>query len=520
MKPKNKTEADALPNDDSNNAVEYPNAFWASCVSVGVAFGLFLVGLDMTIVAAAIPRITDEFKGINLVGWYGSAYFITLACFQPFWGKVYPFFSIKYTFLAAIFIFALGSLVAGVAPNSTVLIFGRAVMGMGGAGIASGGYAILGVVVRPQLRPIFTGLITTIYSIANVLGPILGGVFTQQATWRWCFYVNLPIGGVAALIIFFLFHPPKSAHNAPLKEKLSHMDPIGIALALTSLILFTRVFEIAGIKEKWNSPSVIGFLIACTISTIAFIVSQYLQGNHALLVAQHLKRRIVVVGMAYGFFHEGAFYLLLYYIPIYFQVVKDASPSQAGVYNLPLLISCGVGSLLAGTLVSLTGHYVPLMLWAAAGGCIGSGLIYTLNTTSPSTQWIGYQILAGLAYGSGLPLAIIAAQARTKPEDLASTTAMMLFSFCVGTSTSLAAGQSVLSNFLLSKLPSLAPGVDPLQVITTGATEIRHMFPKAAIPGIVQAYLFCLRVIYLIVTAYAGIAVLCTFGNRWQRLKL
>ncbi len=301
-------------------------------------------------------------------------------------------------------------------------------MGAGGAGIASGGYAILGVVVRPQLRPIFTGFITTVYSVANVLGPILGGVFTQKTTWRWCFYVNLPVGGASAIIIFLLFRPPKSARRAkvPLKEKLSHMDPIGIVLALGSLIFFTRALEVAGISRAWNSAEVIGLLVACVVAAIAFVVSQYLLGDHALMVSRLLKKRVVAVGMAYGFFHEGAFYLLLYYVPIYFQVVVGVSPSEAGVHNLPLLISCGIGSGLAGILVSVYGQYVPLMVWASAGGCIGSGLIYTLNATSPTAAWVCYQILAGLAYGSGLPLAIIAAQAKSQPEDLASTTAMSL----------------------------------------------------------------------------------------------
>jgi hypothetical protein len=204
------------------------------------------------------------------------------------------------------------------------------------------------------------------------------------------------------------------------------MDPIGIVLALGSLIFFTRALEVAGISEAWNSAEVIGLLVACFVAAIAFVVSQYLLGDRALMVSRLLRTRVVAVGMAYGFFHEGAFYLLLYYVPIYFQVVVGLSPSEAGVHNLPLLISCGIGSGLAGILVSVYGQYVPLMLWASAGGCIGSGLIYTLDATSSTAAWVCYQILAGLAYGSGLPLAIIAAQAKSQPEDLASTTAMLL----------------------------------------------------------------------------------------------
>ncbi|KAF2146413.1 uncharacterized protein K452DRAFT_305347 [Aplosporella prunicola CBS 121167] len=504
------------------DVVEYPNAFRAACISVGVALGIFLVGLDMTIVATAIPRITDDFSGIDLIGWYGSAFFITLACFQPFWGKVYPFFSLKYAFLVAVFIFELGSLLSGVAPNSTVLIVGRAITGAGGAGIATGGYAILSIIVRPQIRPIFTGLITTVYSIANVLGPILGGVFAEQTTWRWCFYVNLPFGGASGLIIFLLFHVPENARRAkaPLKEKLSHMDPIGITLALASLIFLTRVFQVAGLDRKWDSAEVIGLLVGCVVSTIAFIISQYFQGDRALLVSRLIKKRIVAVGMAYGFFHEGAFFLLLYYVPIYFQVVRGATPAEAGVRNLPLLISCGVGSLLVGFVVSRFGHFVPLMLWASAAGCVGSGLIYTLNATSSPAEWISYQIIAGLAYGSGLPLAIIAAQAKSETEDLASTTAMLLFMFNVGTSTSLGAGQAVLNNLLLSKLPETAPNVDPFDVISAGATETRATFPTAVVPGIVQAYLETLRAIYAIVIAYAGVAVVFAVVNRWEKLRM
>lgn len=302
-------------------------------------------------------------------------------------------------------------------------------MGVGGAGIASGGYAILGVVVRPELRPIFTGFITTIYSVANVLGPIIGGIFTQKITWRWCFYINLPIGGTAAIIIFLLFRPQKSTvrrTKVPIKERLSHMDPIGISLALGSLVLYTRALEVAGVSKSWDSAETICLLTFCGLAAIAFVVSQYLQGDHSLMVPRLLKKRVVAVGMAYGFFHEGAFYLLLYYVPIYFQVVMGVSPSEAGVHNLPLLISCGIGSGLAGILVSVYGHYIPLMLWASAGGCIGSGLIYTLNTAPSTAAYVCFQILAGLAYGSGLPLAIIAAQAKSEPEELASTTAMLL----------------------------------------------------------------------------------------------
>lgn len=300
---------------------------------------------------------------------------------------------------------------------------------MGGAGIATGGYAILTVIASPDLRPIFTGLVTTVYSIANVIGPIMGGAFAEHSTWRWCFYVNLPFGGTAGVIIFLFFRsqrPIRPKELASLKEKLSHLDVVGISLALGSLICFTRALQVGGITKSFASSEVIGLLAGFVMLTLAFVISQKLLKDRAMMVRKLLKMRIVLIGMIFGFLFEGGFFTLLYALPIYFQAVSDVSPAQAGLRNIPLLLSCGIGSMAAGFLVSRFKHLVPLMIWASGGGCIGAGLIYMLDVTSPSSQWISYQVLAGLAFGTGLPLAIIAGQAHVQSEDLPSATAMLL----------------------------------------------------------------------------------------------
>lgn len=204
------------------------------------------------------------------------------------------------------------------------------------------------------------------------------------------------------------------------------MDPIGILLVLAALVCFTRAVEVAGIRQPWASGEVIGLLVGSGVAVVAFVISQYLQGDHALLVSRLVRQRGVYMSMGFGFFHEGAFCLLLYYVPIYFQVVAGITPSEAGFRNLPMLISCGIGSALTGFLVSRFGYYTPFMVWASGGGCVGAGLVYTLDETSPPAKWIGYQVLAGLAFGSGLPLGIIAGQADAEPEDLPSRTAMLL----------------------------------------------------------------------------------------------
>lgn len=165
---------------------EYPAAFRLAMIIVALALSIFLVALDMTIVATAIPRITDQFHSLDQVGWYGSAFFLTIASFQSTWGKAYKYFPLKSSFLISISIFEIGSLVCGVARNSTTLIVGRAIAGAGGAGIASGAYTIIAFSAPPKQRPAFTGILGASYGIASVIGPLLGGVFTDKITWRWC----------------------------------------------------------------------------------------------------------------------------------------------------------------------------------------------------------------------------------------------------------------------------------------------------------------------------------------------
>jgi len=165
---------------------DYPTAFRLAMIIVALALSMFLVAIDMTIVATAIPRITDQFHSLDQVGWYGSAFFLTLASFQSTWGKAYKYFPLKTSFLISILIFEIGSLVCAVAKNSTTLIVGRAIAGAGGAGIASGAYTIIAFSAPPQKRPAFTGILGASYGIASVIGPLLGGVFTDKLSWRWC----------------------------------------------------------------------------------------------------------------------------------------------------------------------------------------------------------------------------------------------------------------------------------------------------------------------------------------------
>ncbi|KAH6682863.1 putative HC-toxin efflux carrier [Halenospora varia] len=506
---------------DGEDEGEYPTKVKLAMIVVALLLSIFLVSLDMTIVATAIPKITDEFQGLDLVGWYGSAFFLTVGAFQSTWGKGYKYFPLKITFLTAIFIFELGSLICGVAPNSTALIVGRAIAGLGGAGIASGAYTIIAFSAPPAQRAAYTGLMGAAYGLASVVGPLLGGVFAEKITWRWCFYINLPIGGVSAAIILFFFTTPSQAVpvQATLKEKLLQMDLPGAFTVMGAIVCYILALQWGGQTKSWSDSSVIGTLVGFVVILIAFGVIEYFQGERAMIVGRLLKDRTIAVGMAYIFFLGGGFFLLLYYLPIYFQVVSGVSASQSGIRNLPLIIAVVISTIASGGLISATGHFIPWLLVGGILATIGSGLLYTLEVNSSSSQWIGYQVLAGLGIGGAFQVPIIAAQSIVLPSDLSSVTAMVLFCQTIGGAFFVSAGQVAFANTLVGKLPQYAPTVDPKFVVTVGVTEIRKVFEANVVPGIVASYMSGLKVAYAIAIASSGVAVVVSVFSKWINLK-
>lgn len=252
--------------------------------------------------ATAIPAITAEFQQLDQVGWYGSAIFLLAGTTSPMWGKLYRYFNVKVIFLVSFGLFLIGSLVAALAPNSTALVVARAIQGWGCAGTLSGSLLMITYVAEPRKRPLLIGLWMGVFMVSTILGPLIGGAFTSSVTWRWCFWINLPVGGPVAALIFFFFYVPRHVQTTvgTWKEIILQLDLPGFALLLTSLVCFTLALQWGGLSRPWNDGSVIATLVTFIALTIAFVVVEWAQGTYAMVPLYLMKSRMTWSNALYG----------------------------------------------------------------------------------------------------------------------------------------------------------------------------------------------------------------------------
>ncbi|KAJ5263521.1 hypothetical protein N7478_011126 [Penicillium angulare] len=505
---------------DADDEAQYPHGIKLFIIVLALGMSIFLVALDMTIVATAIPKITDQFHSLDDVSWYGSAFLMTTGGFQSTWGKIYTYFPLKLSFLLAVFIFELGSLVCGVAPNSVALIIGRAIAGIGAAGIGSGAFIIIAFIASPKRRPFFTGIVGMSYGIASVIGPLVGGAFADKVTWRWCFYINLPVGAVAATSIIFFFHAPDRPSTAKVtfKEKLLQIDPIGTILLICTITSYILPLQFGGQTMAWKSSTVIGLLVGFPLMAIAFMAWEWFQGERAAFPPRLMANRLILVNSLYAFFFAGSYFIIIYYLPYYFQSVQNINPTMSGVRNLPLIVSMSLAIIVSGGSITKTGHTAPLMVVGGVLATIGSGLLYSLDIGSSTGKWIGYQIIGGVGWGLAYQVPINAVHGAVAPSDIATVTGIVVFFQTVGGAVSVAAAQAALVNQIIVKLAVTAPNINSALVISTGASELRDVFTTEQMTAILPAYMTGLKVTYALSIATAGIAFCLSPFNNFKKI--
>ncbi|KAF2420726.1 MFS general substrate transporter [Tothia fuscella] len=499
----------------------YATGLKLAMIVVSLQLVNFCIAIDNTIIATAIPRITDEFKSLGDVGWYGSAYLLFVSGFQLFFGRLYSFLSMKWLFIACVFIFEIGSLISAAAPNSAALIAGRAISGFGASGVFTGALTTLSTVVPLARRGLFIGLVTAVYGVASIIGPLLGGALTDHATWRWCFYINLPFGGFTILVLVFFLHPPQPPPRASTtwKEKILRFDPIGTILFAPSIICLLLALQWGGTTYQWNNGRIIALLVVFSILLLGFAVVQPFMGDNATLNKKAVTSRHTMCAALYSFCVSASFFVMAYFIPIWFQAIRGASAVQSGIDLLPFMISIIVSILSGGYLCSKTGWYNPFMFAPITLGAAGAGLIYTWDMNTSTSKLIGYQILYGVGVGLGIQQAIVAVQACSKDVDIPSGIALLCFSENFGGAVFVSVAQNLWANRLAQNLQNIA-GIDPAQVVKTGATEIISLTQDIeTLEAIREAYNDALHQPFLVALILLCIATIGTLGVDWKNIK-
>jgi len=355
---------------------------------------------------------------------------MTFGAAQTSAGKIFKYYDLKWSFLVSMVIFEVGSLLCAVAPNSRTLVVGRAIAGLGGAGLSVGGTSIVSLIVPPKTRPMMMGIVGMTYALSAVLGPILGGVFSDQVSWRWCFYINLPIGGAAALAVFFFFHLPEGkARGMPevgWKEKLLHLDPVGFALVMGSITCFILALQYGGTTHPWDSSVVIGLFVGFVAIALVWVAWEIWLGEYSMLLPRLYKQRSLSSSAAFQFFFMGSYLVLLYYLPIYFQSILGNTPIQSGVNSLPLALVAALFAVVGGAVVMKTGRPQQVMLVSSMVTTVAIGLLYTLDQDSSTAKWAGLQVFLGAAMAFGIMHGLAVVQAYAAPEDLPAVTANLL----------------------------------------------------------------------------------------------
>lgn len=278
----------------TDEAPEYATGFRLCLIMFTIFMSTLLAALEIGIIATAIPDITDEFHRLDHVGWYASATFLVSGASSPMWGKLYKYLNTTIAYTASIVLYLVGSIVAAAAPNSIAVIVGRAIQGLGGSGTLGGSVLIINYVAQPRRRPVLIGLWMAIFMVSTILGPVIGGAFTTGVSWRWCFWINLPLGGPILILSVLFLRVPKHIKPVPATwtQIILQLDLPGFIVLLASLVCFTLALQWGGQTKAWNEGSVIATLVVWVLLTIIFFGVEGIQGAYAMIPLRLLRPRM------------------------------------------------------------------------------------------------------------------------------------------------------------------------------------------------------------------------------------
>jgi EmrB/QacA subfamily drug resistance transporter len=477
-------------------------------ISIGaLLMGMLLAALDQTIVSTALPTIVSELGGLDHLSWVVTAYLLASTAATPLWGKLGDQYGRKRLFQTAIIIFLIGSALCGVAQNMPQLITFRAVQGLGGGGLIVLSMAIVGDLVSPRERGKYQGLFGAVFGATSVLGPLLGGLFTQHLSWRWVFYINLPIGVAALLVIAAVLHIPVR----PSKHTIDYLGTFLIAAVATCLVL---VASLGGTTWAWGSAEIIGLAAIALVLLAAFIMVERRAAEPVLPLRLFRVRTftlVAVISFIVGFAMFGA----MTYLPTFLQVVQGVTPTLSGVHMLPMVAGLLLTSTASGQIVSRTGRWKVFPIAGTGITAIGLFLLHRLTESSGTGEMSAFFFVFGAGLGLVMQVLVLVVQNSVSYQDLGVATSGATFFRSIGASFGVAIFGTIFTNRLNTKLSTalaglpLPAGADPAQLAADPRTV--RLLPGTLRPRVLHAYSSSITDVFL----YAVPVVVLAFVVAW-----
>ncbi|KAJ5529409.1 hypothetical protein N7527_002802 [Penicillium freii] len=466
--------------EETSRYLKLPNVV---LISIVLCLATFCVAIDNTIISTAVPQITKSFDSINDVGWYASIYPLTSCAFQPSYGKIYSIFYCKYVFLAALLIFEIGSVVCATASSSHTFIGGRALAGLGSAGIQAGTTLILAESVPLRQRPIWNSIIGSMFAVGSVAGPLLGGAFSDSTTWRWCFYINLPIGGAVMIFIIFFYTGSRgtdeSSRPIGLRGQVERFDLAGTCIFVVATVCLLLALSWGGTTYTWDNARIIVLLTAAGVLFCSFYGIERWKGDSGIIPLRLLHRRSISAAILFGVCLGGVFFVNVYYIPLWFQLVNGVSAVESAILFIPFMLSVVGGFMFAGFGTAATGYYTPFVYAGSILMSIGTGLLTTVQPHLTSrAKWIGFQILCGVGIGFGEEQGIYMVQTTLPEKDVAIGVGIVFFAQTFGGALFVSVAQTIFLANVSKALKTMASNLDPQSVLNNASAGSAQASPE------------------------------------------
>jgi EmrB/QacA subfamily drug resistance transporter len=464
-----------------------------SVVLGGLMLGMLLAALDQTIVATALPTIVGDLGGLNHLSWVVTAYLLTSTAVTPLWGKLSDLYGRRGAFQAAIVVFLVGSMLSGLSQSMVELIAFRAVQGLGGGGLMALALAIVGDLVSPRERGRYQGWFGAVFALASVGGPLLGGFFTDQLTWRWIFYVNLPFGVAALIVTSVVLRIPFRR----LEHRIDYLGSVLLVAAVTSVVLATTW---GGTTYAWGSLQIVGLGVAAAVLLAGFLAWEA-RASEPILPLRLFRNPIFTVASAITLLIGLALFGAVVYLPEYLQVVRGASAIDSGLQLIPLTLGIVVASAGSGQVISRIGRYKVFPIVGAALLAVGFWLLSHIQVDTGTAVLSSWMVVLGLGIGCILQVAVLAVQNAVDYRDLGTATSATVFFRILGGTFGTALFGAVLLNRLQHNLAVLLPtgtagqanlGLGALQ----GAPQQLRALPGPILHPLLEAFARSYQVVY------------------------